>query len=304
MADLTTTVGSLTLRTPVIAASGTFGYGLEYDGLVDWSLVGAVVVKGLSLRPSAGHPSPRIVETAAGVLNGIGLQNIGIDEFCERKLPSLRRLGVPVVANCWGDSPREYAAVAERLAALDGVCAVELNLSSPNRNEWGRLPAASGELTAAVVAAARRCCGKPLWVKLSPNVSDVVEIARAAAAEGADAVSLVNTLQGMAVDLEARRPALSNVSGGLSGPAIKPVALWKAYQLCRQLELPVVAGGGVWSGRDAVEFLMVGARAVQLGTANLYDPSALSRIAGETADTLDELAFESAREAIGSLLTY
>jgi len=299
--DLSTSVGALALASPVIAASGTYGYGVEYDGLVDWSLVGAVSVKGLSAEPSRGHPAPRMVETPGGMLNAIGLQNIGVDAFVRDKLPRLRTTGTRIVANCWGNTLAEYERVVERLDGVEGIDALELNLSSPNKREWGRLPSADPTVTAEIVTAARRRTRLPLWVKLTPNVTDVTEIARAAADAGADALSLINTLKGMAIDVEARAPVLANVSGGLSGPAIKPVALHMVYETARSVSVPIVGVGGIVSGRDAVEFLMAGASAVQVGTASLYDPAAPARIAREIRDVLEQVGETSVAGVIDAL---
>lgn len=306
MTDLSTIVGSLPLCSPIIAASGTYGYGVEYDGLVEWSLVGAISVKGLSLHPARGHPAPRMVETPAGMLNAIGLQNIGLAAFVRDKLPRLRTiraLGPRVIVNCWGNTVDEYVGVAVELDGLDGVDALELNLSSPNKREWGGLPAADPRRIADIVGSVRRRTRLPLWVKLTPNVTDIVSAARAAADAGADALSLINTLRGMAVDVDSRRPLLANATGGLSGPAIKPVALCMVYETCRAVHTPIVGCGGIISGRDAVEFLLVGAAAVQVGTANLYDPGAPSRIARETAAVIHDLGEAGVRQVIGSLIT-
>lgn len=304
MSDLGVKVGSLDLVSPVVAASGTYGYGLEYDGLVDWSLVGAVCVKGLSCEPYAGHPAPRMVETPAGMLNAIGLQNVGIDAFAREKLPALRALraqGPKVVANCWGNLPDEYEKVVAALDALDGVDAVELNLACPNKSDWQCIPAADPAKAAEIVRLVRSRTERPLWVKLTPNVSDIAAVARAVVEQGADAVSLVNTLKGMAVDARTRRPLLSNVTGGLSGPAIKPVALYMTWEVTRAVDVPVIGGGGIVSGEDAVEFLEVGACAVQIGTANLYDPAAPARIAGEIGELLESMGEATATGLIGSL---
>jgi dihydroorotate dehydrogenase (NAD+) catalytic subunit len=301
MADLSATVGSLSLRTPVIAASGTFGYGVEYDGLVDWSLVGGVSVKGLSLNPSQGHRAPRMVETPAGMLNAIGLQNIGVDRFLTDKLPGLRATGTRVIANCWGNTIAEYEAVVERLDAAPGIDALELNLSSPNKREWGVLPSSDPTITGEIVRAVRRRTRLPLWVKLTPNVTDIVSIARAAADAGADALTLINTLRGMAIDLEKRAPILSNVTGGLSGPAIKPVALYMVYEVARSVPVPIVGVGGISTGEDAAEFLAAGASAVQVGTASLYDPAAPARVAQQLADVLDRLNEGSVKSLVGSV---
>ncbi len=291
------------MATPVVAAAGTYGYGLEFDGLVDWSMVGGISVKGISRDPCPGHSAPRMVETAAGVLNAIGLQNIGADAFVVQKLPGLRTLGPRIIVNCWGDSVEQYEAVVERLDGEEGIDALEINVSCPNRRQWGGVLAADTAATAAIVAAVRKKTRLPLWVKLSPNVTDITESARAAAGEGADALSLINTLRGMAIELGTRRPALSNLSGGLSGPAIKPVALCMVYDCVRAVEVPVVGIGGISSGRDAAEFLLAGASAVQVGTANLYDPAAPARISSELETVLEELGESSVSSVIGTLRT-
>jgi dihydroorotate dehydrogenase (NAD+) catalytic subunit len=301
--DLHTRVGEVELRSPVMAASGTFGYGLEYDGLVDWGKVGAVSVKGLSILPWPGHPAPRMVETPAGMLNAIGLQNVGVEAFLREKLPALRALGTRVVGNCWGNTAEEYRAVVERLDASEGIDAIELNLACPNTREWNPPPSACPGETTELVTLARRATTKPLWVKLTPNVTDITEIARAAEGAGADALSLINTLRGMAIDVHSRTPVLTNVTGGLSGPAIRPVALCLVYETCRAVRIPVVGGGGIMSGHDAMEFLLAGARAVHVGTASLYDPAAPARIADEIADLLRSLGEASIEAVIGTLRT-
>jgi dihydroorotate dehydrogenase (NAD+) catalytic subunit len=301
VADLRTKVGAVELATPVIAASGTYGYGVEYLGLVDWSRLGGVSVKGLSVEPSQGHAAPRMVETAAGMLNAIGLQNIGVDAFVQDKLPALRAIGTRIIVNCWGDTPEGYERVVERLDGVAGVDALELNMSSPNKREWGAAPATDAAAAADIVTRVRRRTRLPLWVKLTPNVTDVTVVARAVEQAGADAISLINTLKGMAVDVRARRPVLANVTGGLSGPAIKPVALYMVYETCKAVRVPVVGGGGIFSGTDALEFLMVGASAVQVGTASLYDPEAPARIARELNAVLEDLGETAVRDVIGSL---
>jgi len=301
VADLAANVGSLRFRTPIIAASGTYGYGVEYDGLVDWSLVGGVSVKGLSLHASEGHAAPRMVETAAGMLNAIGLQNIGVERFVAEKLPRLRETGTRVIVNCWGNTLDEYEGVVARLDGVEGVDALELNLSSPNKREWKRLPSSDPDITAEIVGAARKRTRLPLWVKLTPNVTDIVAIARAAADAGADAVTLINTLRGMAIDVTSRSPVLSNTTGGLSGPSIKPVALYMVHEVARSLAIPVVGVGGISTGEDAAEFLLAGASAVQVGTACLYDPAAPARIATELAAVVEKLGEKSVSALVGSL---
>lgn len=293
--------GGLALANPVIAASGTFGYGVEFAGVTDITAIGALVVKGLSLEPSKGHPAPRLVETAAGMMNAIGLQNIGVRAFIDTKLPALRKIGATVVANFWGNVPEEYGEVAARLSDAEGIAALEVNISSPNKREWGRIIATDPELTREVVRAARRRCRLPLWVKLSPNVTDITLFARIVEEEGADAVCLINTLVGMAIDLDRRRPVLANRTGGLSGPAIKPVALRMVHDAVRAVRIPVIGIGGIASGDDALEFLLVGARAVQVGTASFVDPGATARIARELARGLARRGIADVMEWIGTL---
>ena len=301
--DLAVAVGAVALPTPVIAASGTFGYGTEFAGLVDLGAIGAISVKGLSLAPYAGKKPPRLVESPAGMLNAIGLQNIGVDAFLRERLPALRAAGARVVANFWGDSAEEFAACAERLDGQPGIVALELNAASPNRPEWGSILATDPVALAAIVRAVRGRTRLPLWVKLSPNVSDVTAIGRAAEGEGADALSAINTLRGMAIDAAARRPRLASVTGGLSGPAIKPVALAMVHALARAVRIPVVGLGGIRTGEDAAEFLIAGASAVQVGTASFYDPRAPERIGRDLARWCRRHGVAAARELIGTLAT-
>ena len=281
--DTSVAVGAVRLPNPVIAASGTFGYGTEFAGLVDLGALGALAVKGLSLLPAAGKPAPRLVETAGGMLNAIGLQNIGVEAFLAGRLPALRAAGARVVANFWGDSPEEFAECAARLDGAPGVVALELNASSPNRPEWGSILATDPQALAAIVRAVRARVRAPLWVKLSPNVGDITRVGRAAEAEGADALTAINTLRATAIDVATRRPRLASGSGGLSGPAIKPVALRMVHELARAVRIPLVGVGGIMTGEDALEFLCSGASAVQVGTATFYDPRAPLRVAEEMA---------------------
>jgi len=299
--DTGVAVGTVELPTPVIAASGTFGYGTEFAGLVDLAAIGAISVKGLSLAPSPGKPAPRLVETPAGMLNAIGLQNIGVDAFLRERLPALHAAGGRVVANFWGDSPAEFAECAARLDGAPGVVALELNASSPNRPEWGSILATDPSALGAIVRAVRARVRLPLWVKLSPNVADITAVGRAAEGEGADALCAINTLRGMAVDLVARRPRLASGSGGLSGPAIKPVALGMVHDLVRAVRIPVVGIGGIRSGEDALEFLCCGARAVQVGTATFYDPRAPQRIGEEITAWCRRHGVGAVRDVIGTL---
>ena len=293
--------GGLALANPVIAASGTFGYGVEYFGVARPQDLGAIVVKGISLRPSSGHAAPRMVESAAGMLNAIGLQNIGVERFLADKLPELRAHGVTVVVNCWGNTVEEYGEVVAALEGAEGIAAIEVNISSPNKREWGRIIATDPKRTAEVVAVARSQTRRPLWVKLSPNVTDIVEFAKVAEAEGADAVCVANTYVGMAIDLRSRRPVLTNITGGLSGPAIKPLNLRAVHQVVRGCKIPVIGVGGILSGEDALEYLLAGARAVQIGTANLYDPAAGEKILIQIKKFLEEEAISDVNDFVGTL---
>ena len=299
--DTRVTIGSVALPNPVLAASGTFGYGTEYQGLVDLAAIGALCVKGLSLRPAPGKPAPRLVETPGGVLNAIGLQNIGVEAFLRERLPALAAAGARVVANFWGDSPEEFAEVAARLDGAPGIVALELNASSPNRPEWGGILATDPVALADIVGRVRARVRMPLWVKLSPNVGDVTVVGRAAAEAGADALCAINTLRGTAIDLETRRPRLASGSGGLSGPAIKPVALQMVRQLAGAVQVPVIGIGGITTGEDALEFLCCGARAVQVGTATLYDPRAPLRVAEEMAAWCAGHGVSAVASVIGTL---
>ncbi len=270
--DLSVTLGSLRLRNPVMSASGTFGYGLEFAPFYDISRLGAIVVKGLSLAPTHGNPPGRIVETASGMLNAIGLQNIGVERFIEDVAPRLADAGATFAANIYGRTVEEYEEVARRLSGLPSLAAIEVNASCPNVKEGGIAFGSSPEGVSLLTGRVRNATDKPVWVKLSPNVSDIGSVAQAAEGAGADAVSLVNTLVGMAVDHRTRRPKLSNVTGGLSGPAIKPVALRMVWEACKRVKIPVIGIGGIQTAADALEFLLVGASAVQVGTANFRNP--------------------------------
>jgi dihydroorotate dehydrogenase (NAD+) catalytic subunit len=299
--DTSVRVGNVVLPNAVVAASGTFGYGTEFAGLVDLPRIGAISVKGVSLRPYDGKPAPRLIETASGMLNAIGLQNIGVEAFLRDRLPALHAAGARVVANFWGDSADEFAECAARLDGAPGVVALELNAASPNRPEWGGIIATDPSALAAIVRQVRSRVRAPLWVKLSPNVTDITAVGRAVEAEGADAVCAINTLRGMAVDVATRRPRLHNVTGGLSGPAIKPVALTMVHALARTLRIPVVGIGGIRSGEDALEFLCCGARAVQVGTATFYDPAAPERIADEMVRWCVRHGVRAVADVIGTL---
>lgn len=299
--DLRVTIGSLELQNPVMTASGTFGYAREFEDFVNLHRLGAVVVKGISLAPRAGNPPPRIVETACGMLNAIGLENVGVDRFISEKMPYLSALGVPVIVNILGDSVEEYRQLAERLAGVEGVAAIEVNISCPNVKKGGVAFGADPKMAAAVTAAVKQACQVPVIVKLSPNVTDVTLVARAVEEAGADGVSLINTLIGMAIDLKSRRPRLANIIGGLSGPAIKPVALRMVYQVARAVTIPIIGIGGIASAEDAMEFMLAGASAVQVGTANFVNPRASEDVLDGISDYVREQQLGSVRELIGAL---
>jgi dihydroorotate dehydrogenase (NAD+) catalytic subunit len=298
--DLTCRVGPLELRNPLIAASGTFGYGEEYAPYLDLTGFGAVAVKGLSLLPRAGNPVPRIVETRAGMLNAIGLQNVGVEAFERDKMPFLREAGVPVIVNFFGNTVEEYASCARRVSEIRGVAALEMNISCPNVRAGGVAFGTDPDLARAVVSAVRRVTTLPLIVKLSPNVTDIRAMARVVAGAGADVISLINTITGMAVNLDRRRPALANVTGGLSGPAIKPVALRMVWEVLCEVDIPVIGIGGILDARDALEFLCLGASAVQVGTANFIRPSAARDIVEGMEDYLREQGEKSLSGFIGT----
>src|SRR6187455_1832355 len=270
--DLSTRIGSLTLKNPLIAASGCCGYGVEYADLVDLSTLGAIVTKGLFLAEREGHPAPRIVETPAGMLNAIGLQGIGVHRFVKERLPELRALGAVTVVNVCGVTLDEYCEVSRILSDHEGVAAIELNISCPNIKEGGITFGCSLTGTHAVVSAVRKVTRLPVIPKLTPNVTDVASFARAAEEAGADAVSLVNTFLAMAIDVETRRPRLSNIVGGLSGPAIRPIAVRMVYECRQAVRIPIIGMGGIADARDALEFMIAGAAAVQVGTASFVDP--------------------------------
>ena len=276
--NLSVNVAGMALRNPIMTASGTFGYGAEFAPYMDLQSIGAIVTKGLSLRPQAGNDTPRIIETPAGMLNAIGLQNVGIDAFIEKKLPFLRTVDTLCVANFFGDTVDEYAEMARRLNELPEVAALEMNISCPNVKQGGIVFGSDPACAAGVVAACRAATSKPLIVKLSPNVTDVVAMAKACADAGADALSLINTLIGMAIDINTRRPVLANVTGGLSGPAIKPVALRMVLQVARAVKLPIIGIGGIMSATDVIEFMLAGASAVQIGTASFITPGIAEQI--------------------------
>ncbi len=279
--DLSVDLGGISLKNPVTVASGTFGYGFEYEDYLDISGIGGVIVKGTTLEPRHGNPPPRIIETAAGMLNAIGLENPGVDVFLNEYLPALRDKGVTVIANIAGNTVEEYARLAAKLEGHAGIAGVELNISCPNVKQGGLQFGTDPSMVKTVVAAVKAECSLPIMPKLSPNVTDIVEIARAAQEGGADCLSMINTLMGMAVDVKTRKPVLGNVFGGLSGPAIKPVALRMIYQVYREVDIPILGGGGIMNFNDALEFIMVGASAVSIGTGNFVNPRLADEIVAE-----------------------
>ena len=294
-------IGGLTLKNPVMSASGTFGYGEEYAGYLDLNRLGAIVVKGLSLSPREGNPPPRVVETASGMLNAVGLQNVGVEEFIDKKLPYLRTIETAVVANIFGESVNEYVKVAEILEGAEGLDALEVNISCPNVKKggitFGSDPILAGEVTRAVKGVSRL----PVIVKLTPNVTDITKIAASVEDAGADALSLINTLTGMSIDIEKRVPHLRNITGGLSGPAIKPVALRMVWETVGAVSIPVIGVGGIMNASDALEFLIAGARAVQVGTANFINPSAAADIVDGIERYLSDTNLDDINDLIGTL---
>ena len=304
MADLTTHIGEhLVLKNPVMTASGTFGYGLEYADLMDISRLGAIIVKGTTAEPRQGNPYPRMAETPAGMLNAVGLQNRGVDYFVDKIYPAIRSIDTAMIVNVGGSTVETYVECAEKIAALDDIPAIELNISCPNMKQGGMSFGLCAASAAEVVRAVRRVYPRTLIVKLSPNVTDITEIARAVEAEGADAVSLINTLLGMAVDAARRKPILSTVTGGLSGPCVKPIALRMVWQTAKAVHIPVIGLGGIASWRDAVEFMLAGATAVQIGTSNFVDPTVSLKVIDGIAAYCERHGFHHASELVGALET-
>ncbi len=293
-------LGKLSLKNPVMTASGTFGYGEEYADYVDLNRLGAIVVKGLSLQPRLGNPPPRIMETAGGMLNAIGLQNIGVDAFIEEKLPYLRQYDVAVIANIYGESYAEYQKVAKKLSAVKGVHALEVNVSCPNVKKGGLSFGTDPKVAAMVTRKVKEETDLPVIIKLTPNVTDIAAVAAAVEKAGADALSLINTLTGMSVDLKSRKPHLKNITGGLSGPAIKPVALRMVWQVVKRVAIPVIGIGGIVNAVDALEFLMVGAKAVQVGTANFINPYATTDILEGMQNYLQDNNIKDINKLIGT----
>lgn len=301
MADLNVKINQLRLKNPVLTASGTFGYGIEFADFIPLDGIGGIIVKGTTLYGREGNDYPRMAETASGMLNCVGLQNKGVDYFCERIYPQIKDIDTNMIVNVSGNSPETYAECAARIDALDRIPAIELNISCPNVKQGGMAFGVTCAGAASVVRAVRASYHKTLIVKLSPNVTDVGEIARACEAEGADAVSLINTLMGMAIDIERRRPVLSIGTGGLSGPAVKPVALYMVWRAAQAVKIPVIGLGGISSAEDAIAFMMAGASAVQIGTANFIDPTVTIKVRDGIDAWLDSHGCRSVEEIIGCM---
>ena len=301
MAELNVKINELSLKNPVMTASGTFGYGLEFADFVPLDQIGGIIVKGTTLHAREGNDYPRMAETAQGMLNCVGLQNKGVDYFCEHIYPQIKNIDTNIIVNVSGSSPEDYAACAERVDALDRIPAIELNISCPNVKQGGMAFGVTCKGAASVVREVRKHYHKTLIVKLSPNVTDIAEIARACEDEGADSVSLINTLMGMAVDIEKRKPLLSISTGGLSGPCVKPVALRMVWQVAKAVKIPVIGLGGICTAEDAIAFLMAGATAVEIGTANFLDPAVTVKVRDGINDWLDRHGCQSVTEIIGTL---
>ena len=301
MAALNVKIGSLELKNPVMTASGTFGYGLEFADLVPLDEIGGIIVKGTTLKPREGNDYPRMAETTGGMLNCVGLQNKGVDYFCEHIYPQIKDIDTRMIVNVSGDSPETYALCAEKIDALEAIPAIELNISCPNVRDGGMAFGVTCSGAASVVRAVRERYHKTLIVKLSPNVTNIVDIAKACEAEGADALSLINTLMGMEIDIHTCRPTLGNITGGLSGPCVKPVALRMVWQVAQAVRIPIIGMGGISCWEDAVEFFLAGASAVAVGTANFVDPSVTMKICDGLDDYLSCRHMESIRDLVGKV---
>ncbi len=300
--DLTVNLGRLKLENPVMTASGTFGYGKEYSEFIDLSRLGAIVVKGLSLKPRQGNPPPRIVETPAGMLNAIGLQNIGIDNFIKKKLPFLKQFHIPVIVNFFGDSISEYIKAAEKLNETKGIHALEMNISCPNKQEGWSIFGTDPKVTFKVVSEVRKVTDITLIVKLSPNVTDISLMAKTAEDAGADAISVINTLTGMAIDIKTGKPKLANITGGLSGPAIRPIAVRMVWECYKTVRIPIIGMGGIISAQDAIEFFLAGASAVAVGTGNFINPKATMDILEGIKSYMSAKGIKSLKELTGAVL--
>ena len=301
MANLTTNIAGLVMKNPVMTASGTFGYGLEFADVVNLGEIGGIIVKGTTLNPREGNDYPRMYETASGMLNCVGLQNKGVDYFCKNIYPQIKDIDTNMIVNVSGNTPEDYAECAARINELDNIPAIELNISCPNVHQGGMAFGVTTEGAKSVVKAVREVYKKTLIVKLSPNVTSITDIARCVEDAGADAVSLINTLMGMAIDIEKRRPVLSISTGGLSGPAVKPVALRCVWQVAKAVKVPVIGLGGIMNERDAIEFLLAGASAIEIGTANFVDPAVSVKVANGISEWLDKHGCASVQEIIGQL---
>lgn len=302
MVDLQVNLGGLELKNPVMTASGTFGYGYEYDDFIDVSSLGGIIVKGTTLNPREGNKYPRLAETPQGIINAVGLQNKGVDFFCKNINPKLTKYTTNVLVNVSGSTIDDYVATAERINELDNIPAIELNISCPNVKEGGMAFGTSTESASKVVEAVRKVYKKHLMVKLSPNVTSIADIAKAVEGAGADSVSLINTLLGMAIDAEKRKPVISTITGGLSGAAVKPVALRMVWQVSKAVNIPIVGLGGIMNATDAIEFLLAGASAIQIGTANFIDPTISVKVVKGIEEYLERNSFTSVKEIIGGLL--
>ena len=301
MANLNINIGKLQLKNPVMTASGTFGYGSEYSDFIDISRIGGIIVKGTTIRGRQGNPYPRMAETYSGMLNAVGLQNKGVDYFINHIYPTVKDIDTNIIVNVSGSTIEEYVETAEKLNSLEKIPAIELNISCPNVKEGGMAFGTSCMSAAQVVKEVRRAYKKELIVKLSPNVTDISEIALAVEAEGADSVSLINTLLGMAIDAEKRKPVLSTITGGLSGPAVKPIALRMVWQVAQAVKIPVIGLGGIMNAADAIEFMLAGASAIQIGTANFIDPTVTVKVIDGINEYLDRHKFQSVTDIIGAL---
>ena len=301
MADLRVNIGALSLKNPVMTASGTFGYGLEFQDFIPLDGLGGIIVKGTTLKPREGNDYPRMAETASGMLNCVGLQNKGVDYFCSHIYPQIKDIDTNMIVNVSGSSPEDYAECAVRIDALEKIPAIELNISCPNVKDGGMAFGVTCSGAASVVKAVRQAYHKTLIVKLSPNVTDIAEIARSVEAEGADAVSLINTLMGMAIDIERRKTLLSINTGGLSGPAVKPVALRMVWQVAKAVHIPVVGLGGICTAKDAIEFLMAGASAIEIGTANFLEPAVTIKVRDGINQWLDRHGCQTVQEIVGCI---
>lgn len=299
--NLKINLGGLKLKNPVMTASGTFGYGDEYAEFVDLNNLGAIVVKGLSLKPKPGNPPPRIVETSSGMLNAIGLQNIGVESFIHDKLPFLRKINTPVIVNFFGDSIPEYVEAAEKLSSVKGIHALEMNISCPNKQSGWSIFGTDPKVTDKVVSEVRKATTLPLIVKLSPNVTDIALMAKVAEGAGADMISVINTLTGMAIDIRKRKPKLANIIGGLSGPAIKPVAVRMVWQCYNAVKIPIIGMGGIITAEDAIEFIIAGASAVAVGTANFIDPAITEKIVEGIKEYMEAENINRISDLIGAL---